>query len=493
MSRLGRYSLIALGCIACLAALLIFWPSTRAPLPEPSQSRLITNARVIDVVAGSAGPPVSIEIRDGKIVAIGAGLKADDLRQFDAEGAYLLPAFWDMHVHTFQSSPQMHLPLWIANGVTNVRDMMDCPKEEDSLIACAGDKRRWNAEIAEGRLSAPRFVEVASYYLESPEITPAEAEELVETYSNRGLDAIKVYNRLSPGAYQAAARKALALDVRIVGHLPKAISLDAAIEAGQKSFEHAHVLAQQCSSQAQDWRDGKLDDLSATIRLETIIAGFDTARCDDLIARLAASGAWLVPTHVTREEDARAADPSFADDPRLEYLDPLSRFAWDDDLGGTRSAYPGQRGERALQAYFAHGLHLTGKAHAGGVNILVGTDTALGGFRYHDELSHLVAAGMTPAEVIRAATLDAARYVGAEKTSGTVAIGKRADLVLLGGNPLDCIANTRRIVAVVQGGRLYDRAKLDGLLDFAKDQAGTPHTMAKLLWAFVRSSVSSDL
>ena len=200
-----------------------------------------------------------------------------------------------------------------------------------------------------------------------------------------------------------------------------------------------------------------------------------------------------MPTHVTREEDARAGDPSFVDDPRLAYLDPLSRWAYRDDLGGTTGAFPGSRGTKALQDYFALGLALTGEAHARGVRVLVGTDTAIGGFRYHDELEHLARAGLSPADVLRAATLEAARYSGQDATAGSIAVGKRADLVLLAADPLEDIANTRRIRAVVHGGRLYDRSALDAQLAFVKGQAGAPHMWAKLVWGFLRSSVSAEL
>ena len=493
MKTILRSALGVFAVILILVVLLIVWPSKSAPLPDVARDRIITNARVVDVVEGTVSRPLSVRIRNGVIVEIAPDIAAANLPGLDARGGYLVPAFWDMHVHTFQSSPQVHFPLWIANGVTNVRDMMDCPEERDSLIACAADKRGWNAEIAEGRLAAPRFVEVASYYLESPDIDPAEAARRVQAYQARGIDAVKVYNRLQPAAYQAAAREAQVRGMRLVGHLPRAISLEEAIEAGQASFEHAHLLPQQCSARTKDWRVGKLDSLSPTARLEALSSSFDPARCDDVIAALAAAGSWHVPTHVTREEDARASDPVFLLDPRLVYLDPLSRFAWDDDLSSTISAYPGKRGERALKSYFGHGLQLTGKAYAGGVGILVGTDTVIGGFRYHDELAHLVAAGLTPAEVLRAATWDAARYSGEADTAGTVAVGKRADLVLLSENPLEDIAHTRTVVAVFQEGRLYDRKKLDELLAFARKEAAAPHNMAKLIWGFLRSSVSGDL
>lgn len=483
----------AVALLLLLFAALLWWPFSNAPLPDQGQDRVIVGVRVVDVIAGTVGSPVSVEIRGGRIAAIGTGLAPTDVPPVDGRGAFLVPGFWDMHVHSFQASPQMHFPLWVANGITTVRDMMDCPEERDSLMACVADKRRWNADVAAGQLVAPHIVETASYFFENPDLLPPEARARVRAYKARGVDAIKIYNRLPAAAYHAVAAEAASQQLRLVGHLPKAIDLETAIDAGQISFEHAHVLPRHCFARADELRRGELDGMAPTALAEMIVAGYARSRCDAAFARMRQAGAWHVPTHVTREEDARAGDPAFTNDVRLGYLDPLSRWAWHDDLAGTRSLYPGKRGQRALRRYFEHGLRLTGAAHRAGVGILVGTDTAIGGFRYHDEMAHLVRAGLTPADVLRAATINAARYAGLADSAGSVAVGKRADLVLLDANPLADIGNARRIRAVIQGGRLYDRPRLDALLMFVRGQSDAIHNWAKLLWSFARSSVSSDL
>lgn len=125
--------------------------------------------------------------------------------------------------------------------------------------------------------------------------------------------------------------------------------------------------------------------------------------------------------------------------------------------------------------------------------VLVGTDTANGGFRYHDEMALLVRAGLSPAEVLKAATIDAARYARLDRRFGTVAVGKRADVVLLHANPLTNIGNTRRIGAVLIDGRLYDRDRLDAQLSFVREQANSVSNWLKLLWGFAASSVSGEL
>ncbi len=485
---------------ACLASLLILFilyailaaPSV-APIPDQEQHYVIRGVRVLDVEAGSFGPPVSVTIENGLIADIGSPTESRGAKIIDGGGSFLVPAFWDMHMHSFQLSPQLHFPLFVANGVTNVRDMMDCPEIQDSLIACVGDKRSWSAEVESGTLAAPRFVEVSSFYFERDSMTPRETRARAQIYSERGIDSLKVYNRLSPEAYQGLSQSAAEFGMRLVGHLPKQVSLKNAVSAGQNSFEHGHLFLQQCFGSAADWRAGKLDDLSPIIVAERMVSEHDSNICNAHMAAMSVAGVWFVPTHGTREEDARAADDSFLNDPRLEYLDPLSRWAFGDDQAATVARYQGIRGERALQTYFAKGLNLTGEAHRANIGILVGTDSVIGGFRYHDEMAHLVKAGLSPADVLRAATIDAARYAKLDDRSGSIEIGKRADLVLLASNPLDDIENTRALKAVWLAGRLYDREGLDALLAFTKDQAGNPANWIRLLWGFARSSVSGEL
>lgn len=483
---------LGVALILGLAVVGILWPATRAPLPDAARNRLIINARVIDVERGVAGPPTSVLIRNGIIAAIGSRDAVVGVSVLDAGGGYLVPGFWDMHSHAWQTSPQLHFPLYIANGVTGVRDMMDCPGGSDTLIACVADKRRWTGEVEAGTLASPRFVEVASFYFERPDMRPDEVAGLAETYKARRLDVLKVYNRLPRPAYFQLAKEARRLDMRLVGHLPKAVGLDEAIAAGQSSFEHAHLFPRHCFAGASAWRRGelKLDPVSFA---ERIVREHDPAACVRSFAAMRAAGAWLVPTHVTREEDARAGDPDFVNDPRLAWLDPLSRWAYRDDFAGTVASHPGTRGRAALRRYFEHGLTLTGQAYRAGVPVLVGTDTAISGFRYHDEMALLVRAGLSPAEVLKAATIDAARYARADRRFGTVTPGKRADIVLLRANPLTDIANTRRIGAVLIDGRLYDRDRLDAQLSFVREQANFIPNWSKLLWGLAASSVSGEL
>jgi hypothetical protein len=497
--KISRRSMLAMVAVVVSAPVVLFalavaMPAAQAPLPDLADTRLITNVRIIDVDRGRISEPTDVLIERGRIEKIATGLAAGrDVPVLDAKGRYLSPGFWDMHTHSFQGSPQLHFPLFVANGITGMRDMMDCPRLQDSLIACVDDKRRWTALAAAGRMTAPRVVEVASFYFDDPQMTPAQASQRAATYHHRGVDTLKVYNRLPHDTYLSLAADARKLQMQLVGHLPKSIRLDEALQQGQRSFEHGHLLARHCFKDAAQWRSGALDAIAPVVLAERMVNDHDPAACLHAFDAMRAAGVWWVPTHVTREEDARAGDPTFLADPRLKHLDPLSRWAYADDLAATVARYPHARGEAALGRYFEHGLALTGAAHRAGVHILVGTDTAIGGFRFHDEMALLVRAGMSPAAVLRAATLDAAQYAGMQQQHGSVTVGKMADLVLLDANPLDDISNTRRIHAVLLGGRLHDRQGLNALLRFNADQAKSPTVWAKLLWGFARSPVSAEL
>lgn len=454
---------------------------------------IVNNVHVIDVISGSAGPLQSVSINDGVIAAIGDIIEMPDGKVKDGRGGYLIPGLWDMHSHSIQLSPQLHFPLQVANGVTGVRDMMGCPEVTDSLIACDSDKRRWTKAADKGEMVGPRFIGNASFYFDDPAMQPDEAATRVRLYADRGTDYVKIYDRLTRQTYLRIAEISRQTGKPMVGHLPKSVTLIEAIGAGQISFEHARLFLQQCFVNAERWREGEFDNVASATLLRNMVAQHDAVRCDRLFALMAAKKVAFVPTHVTREEDARATDPNYLNDRRLDYADPLSLWAWQDDASSIAARYPGKAGRDALHTYFTKGLELTGKAHAAGVPILVGTDTIIGGFRMHDEMDLLVRAGLTPAEVLRAATLDAARFAGQERMFGSITVGKKADMVLLRKNPLDDIANTGAISDVFLSGHHYDRKRLDGLLAFTKAQANHPANWMKMLWGFARSSMSSTL
>jgi imidazolonepropionase-like amidohydrolase/pimeloyl-ACP methyl ester carboxylesterase len=447
---------------------------------------------VVDVERGLIVPRQTVLITGNRISAVGP---ATDLRiptgaaVVDARGAYLIPGLWDMHIHSSSDriTRAAMLPMYVANGVTGVRDMhADCfePCAEDrSTIAQVNG---WRRDIAAGRLVGPRIV-AASDALNGPApgepssvhkpATEEEGRAVVRLLQQRGVDLIKTYDMLSRAAYFGLAHEARRLGIPFAGHVPVEVRASEASDAGQRSMEHLVGILEACSEREDELRPQVIAQLkSETPRvLSTVLLMADSyseERCAALFATFVANGTWQVPTLLVHDKAARL---EWRDDWRLRYVPAGERGVWEElqkyeieTLWGTDPD-----GFARLHRVMSD---IVLAMHRAGVQLLAGSDAAWAGafpgFSLHDELELLVAAGLTPAEALRAATLGPAQYLEATDSLGTVAPGRLADLVLLEANPLEDIRNTRRIRAVLTDGRYFDRHALDGLLAGVEAAAG---------------------
>lgn len=479
----------------------VLWP---APEVEPARTELplaITHVALVDVQGARLVPNRTVLVDAGRIVAVGHGdsVKVPPTAMVvDGRGRYLMPALWDMHTHVYAVSPLLDLPLYVAYGVTNVRDMQGCPRTGDPFIACAEDKRRWTAEAVAGRRVGPRILATTSFMANGPGMlervrgvpsfygtaTPDEARRFVRHFAGRA-EAIKVYDRLPRAAYFALVDEARRQGMDVVGHRPHAVSaLEAA--AHQKSIDHARFLLHESfpgsralreSAGTAAWREDR----------RRMLDEHDPEAAREIFEAMRRHGTWYVPTHLTRWMDAYADSPAVREDSLLRYLHPLMRWQWLEDVDATLAEDPSPEAREAYREFYRKGLDLTGAAHEAGVRVLAGSDYIVPGADVHRELEQLVAAGLTPAEALHAATLAPARYFSLEERYGTVAPGKTADLLLLGADPLRDVRNTRRIEAVVFGGHLYDRAALDGISEHVRERARSWTVACKILWRFVKS------
>jgi imidazolonepropionase-like amidohydrolase len=482
----------------------VLWP-LEEPRPAPAVPSLaIVDVTVIDVIAGVAREHQTVVIRDAVISNMGAAAATavpSGATTVEGGGRYLIPALWDMHAHVYAFAPLLDLPLYIAYGVTNVRDMQGCPLPDDPFIACADDKRRWTAEALAGRRVAPRIVGTTSFMANGPGVlqrlrgvpayfgtaTPDEARAFVRHFAGQA-DAIKVYDRIPREPYFALVDEARRLGLAVVGHRPHAVS---AVEAAarQKSLEHARFLlhesfagaaALRAAAGTPAWREDR----------RRMLDEHDPAAAAAIFAAMARAGTYYVPTHLTRWVDAYAGDPAVREDPLLRYLHPLMRWQWLEDVDATLARDPSPEARETYRQFHRKGLELTGQAHRAGVKVLAGTDYIVAGADLHRELQQLVEAGLSPGAALRAATLHAAEYFGLEGRHGSVASGNAADLVLLGGDPLADIRNTQRIEAVIFNGALYDRAALDGLQRHVERRARSFSVACKILWRFITNPVA---
>jgi hypothetical protein len=259
--------------------------------------------------------------------------------------------------------------------------------------------------------------------------------------------------------------------------VPDAVSVSEASDHGQRSVEHLTGVALECSSDSKALRAERAQasaDTSITKILKTyshqterILATQDPKRAADLFARLKRNHTWQVPTFTVLRSMAWMNDSTFTADARVKYMPEQVAGGWNpkkDVRFRARSAEDWDNGRKM----FALNMQIVGAMNKAGVPIMAGTDMlnpyTFPGFSLHDELGLLNQAGLSPAEALRAATLNPAIFMNATDSLGTVEKGKRADLVLLDANPLDDIHNTQKINAVVLNGRLYDRAALDALM-----------------------------
>jgi imidazolonepropionase-like amidohydrolase len=212
-----------------------------------------------------------------------------------------------------------------------------------------------------------------------------------------------------------------------------------------------------------------------------ILEGHDTLKLNQLFETFRRNGTWYCPTHLTRKADAFAEDSAF----RLRYKDmnPILRFLAFEDLDATVQEDSTALGRQIYKDFYYKGLEVSQKAYKHGVKLLAGSDVPeLPGSSLHDELHELSQAGIPNFEVLRAATCYPAQYYHLEGVYGSVTPGKVADLVLLSGNPIHDIRNTRKIEGVFFEGLYLDRSKISGISKEVDKTSKSFTISVKLVW-----------
>jgi len=411
--------------------------------------------------------------RIGLIGASGAINVPRSARVVDGTGKYLLPGFWDLHVHLHFGTPDV-LPVFVANGITGIRELDTPMPSIDSIRASA----------RAGALLAPRIL-AAGKMIEAGELEPMltkgppviaefakgdrvyvhsadEARATVRELAALKPDLLKHHNVVKRDIFFAVLDEAKKAGLRVSGHFPmgEKLTLREVAEAGQATIEHL------------GW-----PGVSADFKAMT------PAGQDSLVGIVKQSGLGFVPTLVVgdfSQESAAGSDSARLErahqDPRARLVTPQLWAAWD---GMIKVLAQYRKAGGASQYDFPGEVAMLRRFHKAGVPILPGTDFTVQflfpGSSAQEEVAELVKqVGMTPNEAIQAASRRSAEMLGLGKETGTIETGKSADLFLVDADPLVDITNTQRVVGVARQGRFFDRAALDSLLNDAAGKLQKP-------------------
>ncbi len=453
--------------IACLTVVALAGALHAQAVDAPAKSLAITGVTVIDATGAPARPDITVIITGNRITAMGEVGVPAGAQVVDGKGKYLIPGLWDMHVHTVSPS---FLSLYLANGVTGVRDMH--AMDPDATFAL-------RKQVQEGQQPGPRIV-VAGPLVDGPNpfvpgslvaADAAEGREAVRKLKKMGADFVKVYTKLSREAYLSIADEAKLQGLPFVGHIPESVSATEASDLGHKSIEHLTGVELASSDKEDELRREAVAALVNNQSAMELLGRIGARAADSvsdtkaraLYARFVRNGTWHVPTLTVVHSLVSLDDPKFTADPRVKYMPPSLSSYWTlIKLSPETDAELTRRHKRTTG--------LVRAMHQAGVPFMAGTDTpgvpyVFPGFSLHDELALLVVeCGFTPLEALQAATRNPARFFGREKDLGTIEPGKLADLVLLDADPLADIHNTTKIAAVVVNGRLLSRPELDRML-----------------------------
>jgi imidazolonepropionase-like amidohydrolase len=451
-----------------LLSCLFFGATSHAQKSSPDELLVLNNVTVVDVRTGTLQPEQTVILERNHIASVGPSKSTNYPRNapnVNCRGLFLIPGLWDMHVHLvfgdwFPDAKEISLPLFVANGVTGVRDM------GSELDVVQG----WRNEIEAGRLIGPRIL-TSGPMLDGPKprfpssvtiATPEDAHRAVADLKRRGADFIKLQSLIPRDAVFAIAEEARKHEIPFEGHVPDSVRASEMSQAGMKSFEHLIGIFEGSSPAEGDFLKGNKTE-------GRFLATYDPARAAALAAMLAKNQTWQCPTLVW-ERGGNLIDASdFSKDERVKYV-PVSwkTKTWKRFTEEIAQGY-GTDDLATRKKFIEKELEVVGMLHKAGVPFLSGTDTPAGvhifpGYSLHEELQRFVAAGFTPLEALQTATINPARFFGIEDQAGTIEKGKFADLVLLSANPLENVANTQKIAGVIVSGRYYRRAELEKML-----------------------------
>jgi imidazolonepropionase-like amidohydrolase len=434
----------------------------------------------------------NVLVHDGRVVGMGPAADtpiSERVTRIEGEDRYLIPGLFDMHSHLLSDDRIVddhagaELAVILANGVTSIRIPIGKPEHlEYRRLIEAGEMIGPALEVGSPQIAGQAF----GATFNGREVKTAEqARQAVRDFHAEGYDFIKLTFFISEEVYAAAVETAAKLGMRVVGHVGPQVRLERALLAGQQ-IEHLDQYLEALLPEDAPTRNS-LSGIGIWQRpnwesLEYI----DEARIADLARATAEAGVWNTPTlaFLNSSFGTGRSDRQIADSPDYAFVSAEVR---EELLRGRDVFWSNPPPEEWRLRYVDLRNRLTRALYDVGAKLMAGSDAPewllLYGFTLHRELESFVEAGLPPQAALETATRNPAEWLGVLEETGTIEVGKRADLVLLSANPLERISNTRRIEGVMLGGQWLSRIALDFLLD---------RSAAELSQANLREAPESD-
>jgi imidazolonepropionase-like amidohydrolase len=397
----------------------------------------------------------TVVVRGDRIVALGPTARVkvpEGATRVEGKGRFLIPGLAEMHAHipggqASDSAVERTLFLYVAGGLTTIRGMLGHPRHLEL-----------RARAARGELLSPTIYAAGPSLNGNSVPDPAAAEKAAVEQKQAGYDLLKIHPGVGLPAFEALVASARRVGIPFAGHVPEDVGIHRAIAARYASIEHLDGYVE-----AMLRGDAPVSaDESAFFGLN-LGEHLDESKLPALVEATRKAGVWNVPTQVLLENLVLVGSAELAQRPELRYVTPETRAQWA-EVRQSMLSETGSTPESARRTIEVR-RRLIKALHAAGAGLLLGSDAPqiynVPGFSTHRELESLVAAGLTPYQALETGTRNIARYFGTERETGTIAEGKRADLILLDADPLTDIRNTTRRAGVMVRGRWLPQAEIE--------------------------------
>jgi imidazolonepropionase-like amidohydrolase len=396
-------------------------------LVKPTSGTIaITNADLFDSERGVVRPKMTVVVRGDRFVAVGPSDSVavpSGATVIDGSGKTLVPGLWDMHGHMQMTSQSLGSVAQLSFGITTVRDLA-----ADIDVAVSQRDRAQAGRIASPRQVLAGFIEGPGKWAGPSEVlvrTEDEARAWVARYDSLGYKQIKLYNLVHPDLVPTISAEAKKRGMRLSGHIPRGLSVPAALELGFDEINHAAFLF---STFYQD------SLYYPTMRAYSLVASTVASNID-------VDGAAMTDLIATLKRRNTVVDGTFS--------------VWVVSAGTGIGSAVGAGMPSDVSRSDANYLRLIKRLYDAGVTLVPGTDNSVG-TSYNTELEVYERAGLPAPFVLQMATIFSARVMKDDRDYGSIAPGKIADLIIVNGKPAERLSELRKIEQVVCGGRLFN-------------------------------------